>query len=379
MKKFVVATLVVSGLVAAPAQAGPANVTVRVEGESQTLVPRSAVRTNEIAVTKNGTDACTGTSALGALNQAVGGDWNGPWGGPGFGYAVETIRGETHNDPFPADPARYWSFWVNYSFQQQGLCGTELQEGDDVLMFVDCYSDPANNFCSALTPLRIGGVPGNVAPGAPVTVRVEEFTVAYDTGNTTPEPAEDVTLRAAGRTVTTGADGTAQLSFSSPGAVSIEASKPGRVRTAALTCVTSGNDGSCGSQLPGNAVLGTGNPDDKTAPVASFSRLKNGRVFKRRNAPRRIRGKVTADPSGLKSVRLGIKRKVGNRCWTFDGASERFERHGCGGRSSFGIGDRAEWSYLLPERLPKGRYTIRAVAIDNAGNDSARRVVIRVR
>ena len=134
-----------------------------------------------------------------------------------------------------------------------------------------------------------------------------------------------------------------------------------------------------GTRRRRGSPAGTAEPDDETAPVASFARLKNGKVYKRRNAPRRLRGSVTPDPSGLKSVRLSILRKVGDRCWTFDGASERFERHRCGGRDSFRIGDRADWSYLLPERLGKGRYTIRAVAIDNAGNDSATRVVIRVR
>lgn len=382
MKKIstgALAVLLALAALAAPADA--ANVTVRVEGEAQTLVPRSAVATTAEPVVKDGTNACTGTSALGALDRAVGGDWGGYWGGAGFGYAVETIKGETHNDPFPADPAQYWSFWVNYRYQDQGLCGTELQEGDDVLMFVDCFSQ--TGACAAQVPLRIGGVPGTVAPGQPITVRLEEFTTAFDsqtlTTTTTPEPAEDVTVRAGGQTVTTGADGTAQLAFPSPGPVSIEASKPGRVRTAALTCVTSGSDGSCGTQLPPSAVLGTERPDDKTAPVASFSRIANGKVYSRRRAPRKLAGSVTPDPSGLLSVRLGILREAGGRCWTFDGAGERFERHRCGGRSSFRIGDRADWSYLLPERLGRGRYTIRAVAIDNAGNDSATRVVIRVR
>ena len=364
---------------AAPADA--ANVTVRVEGEAQTLVPRSAVATTADPVVKDGTNACTGTSALGALDRAVGGDWGGSWFGAGFGYSVETIKGETHNDPFPADPARYWSFWVNYRYQDQGLCGTELQEGDDVLMFVDCFS--STNACTAQVPLRISGVPGTVAPGQPISVKLEEFTTAFDPGTntttTTPEPAEGATVRAGGQTVTTGADGTAQLTFSSPGPVSIEASKPGRVRTAALTCVTSGSDGNCGTQLPPTAVLGTDRPDDKTAPVVSFSRLANGRVFSRRRAPRKLEGSVTPDPSGLLSVRLSILREAGGRCWTFDGRGERFERHRCGGRSSFRIGDREEWSYLLPRRLPAGRYTIRAAAIDKAGNDSATQVVIRVR
>ena len=129
-------------------------------------------------VVKDGTNACAGTSALGALDRAVAGDWAAYWGGAGFGYAVETIKGETHNDPFPADPAQYWSFWVNYRYQDQGLCGTELQEGDDVLMFVDCFSQ--TNACAAQIPLRISGVPATVAPGQTVTVRLEEFTTSYD-------------------------------------------------------------------------------------------------------------------------------------------------------------------------------------------------------
>jgi hypothetical protein len=379
MKKIVVAALVASGLVAAPAgAAGPANVTVRVEGEAQTLVARSAVRTNDTPVAQDGSKSCTGTSALGALSQAVAGDFGGSWGN--IGYLLERIKGETQTAPPNSDPARFWSFWVNYAYQNQGVCATELQEGDDVLFFADCFSSTQQ--CASMSPLRIGGVPATVAPGGAVTVKIEEFVVSYDrnfVGSTTAEPAEDVTIRAAGQTVTTGADGTAQLSFSSPGPVSIEATKPGRVRTAALTCVTGGGDGNCGTQLSPSAVLGTERPDDKTAPRVRFARLKNGKVYKRKRAPRKLSGSVTPDPSGLQSVRLSILRKVGDRCWTFDGAGERFERHRCGGRSSFRIGDRAEWSYLLPERLGRGRYVIRAVAIDKAGNDSASRVAIRVR
>jgi hypothetical protein len=376
------AALLASALIAAPAgAAAPANVTVRVEGEAQTLLPRSAVATTTAPVVKDGTNPCTGTSALGALDRAVAGDWAGYWGGAGFGYAVETIKGETHNDPFPADPAQYWSFWVNYRYQDQGLCGTELQEGDDVLMFVDCFSP--TNACSGRIPLRIGDVPAAVAPGQSFSVRLEEFTTSYDAGTetttTTPEPAEGATISAAGQTVTTGADGTAQLNFSAPGPVSIEAAKPGRVRTAALTCVTSGSDGSCGTQLPPSAVLGTEKSDDTMAPVVSISRLANGKVYKRGRGPRKLEGSVTPDPSGLLSVRLSILRKANGACWAFDGAGERFKRHRCGGSRSFRIGDRADWSYLLPKRLGRGRYTIRAAAIDKAGNDSTTQVVIRVR
>jgi len=384
MKKIspgALAALLLTALLAAPAgAAGPANVTVRVEGSAQTLLPHSAVITTTAPVVKDGANACTGTSALGALDRAVASDWAGYWGGAGLGYAVETIKGETHNDPFPADPAQYWSFWVNYRHQDQGLCGTELQEGDDVIMLVDCYS--AKGACAPASPLRLSNVPPTMARGQSLTVRVDEYGVEDPTAFptvTTSGPAAGATVNYGTATATTGPDGTAQLTFTEPGLVSIRVSKPDRVRTAGLTCVTTGSDGNCGTQLPPGAVLGTENPDDKSAPVASFSRLRNGKVYKRERAPRKIAGKVTPDPSGLLSVRLSILRRTATGCWAFDGETERFKPHRCGGRRSFRIGDRAEWSYLLPKRLPEGRYTIRAVAIDKAGNDSATKVVIRVR
>jgi hypothetical protein len=382
MKKIppgALAALLVTMLLAAPAGAAPANVTVRVEGAAQTLLPRSAVATDATPVLVEGSNSCPGTSAGGALYKAVAGDMGGSWGA--FGFLLERVKGETQTAPPSSDPAPFWSFWVNYRFQDQGLCATELQEGDDVLVFADCFS--ATNKCASLSPLRLEGVPATVTPGQPITVKLEEFTTSFDpntnTTTTTPKAAEGTTISAGGQTVTTGADGTARLSLPSPGPVSIEATKAGRVRTAALTCVTTGSDGSCGTQLPPNAVLGTTKPDDKTAPVASFSRLRNGKVFKHKRGPRKLAGSVTPDPSGLLSVRLSILRRTATGCWAFEGARERFEPHRCGGHSSFRIGDRAEWTYLLPKRLPKGRYTIRAVAVDNAGNDSVTRVVIRVR
>src|SRR5918994_1299979 len=157
---------------AAPAVGAPANVTVRVEGDAATLLPRTAVSTDTTPVFVEGDDQCSGTSAGGALAKAAGAAVSGSW---SFDYLVETIKGETHDDPFPADPAKYWSFWVNYEYQNQGLCATELQEGDDVLLFVDCYSAVAA--CASPTPLRINGAPVTVAPGQSVTVGMEEFVV----------------------------------------------------------------------------------------------------------------------------------------------------------------------------------------------------------
>ena len=189
------------------------------------------------------------------------------------------------------------------------------------------------------------------------------------------------TVTAAGQTVTTAADGTAQLTLSGGGVggiVTIAVTKPARARTAAVTCVTSGADGNCGTQLPANTPIGT--PDtvqDTTAPTPSFTGLRDGQVFAHGKGPRRLRGSVTPDPSGLRSVRLSITRKAGGRCTTFRGETERFHRHKCGGVWYSRIGDRQDWSYLLPHKLRNGRYTIGVLAVDKRFNEA--RTVVRVR
>ena len=375
-----VAGLAVALVCAAPALAAPSNVTVRVEGESQTLLPATRVTTDTNPVLVEGGDSCSGTSAGGALVNATGGDVGGEWGG--FGFQLLTVKGETHDEPFPADPSHYWSFWVNYTYQDVGMCSAELQDGDEVLLFVDCFSSTAK--CQPTTPLRLSGVPATVAPGQPFTVKVEEFTTAYDPvankTTTTPGPAAGATVVAGAQTVTTAADGTAQLTLGGGGPVHIGVSKPARARTAAITCVTTGADGNCGTSLPPGTVTGT--PDtvqDTTAPTPSVLGLREGQVFAHGKGPRRLRGNVSADPSGLRSVRLSIARRTGGRCTTFRGETERFKRHECPGQWYSRIGDRADWSYLLPHRLRKGRYTIGVMAVDKRFNEARTVVHVRVK
>jgi hypothetical protein len=372
MKRFVpgaLAGFAAAIVLAAPAAATPSNVTVRVEGEAATLQPRTPVTTDSQPVLVEGARSCPGTSAGGALYKAVGGDLSGTW--LSFGFDLKTIKGETHDS---STSSTYWSFWLNYSYASLGMCAQELQEGDDVLFVPDCFGAG----CNPASPLRVSGLPATIAPGASVTVRVDEYSPPVSEGApTTSKPSAGATVAFGGTTATTGSDGTAQLTFSGSGPTSVQATKPGHVRSSTeSTCVTTGSDGACGSQVgspPPAAVK------DETAPTATIAGLRRGKVFSRKRAPRTLRGTVSADPSGIKSVRLSILRRHRGRCWAFDGESERFERHRCGGSKSFRIGDRAEWSYLLPKRLPRGRYTIRVIAIDKAGNDSVTQTEIRVR
>jgi hypothetical protein len=360
----VLAGLAAATLLAAPALAAPGNVAIRIEGTDRTLVPRTGVATTTVPVGRNGQN-CPGTSAFGAMHAATAGDWAGQYFG-GLGWFVETIKGETH----ASDAAGYWALWINNGYSNLGLCGSELQEGDDVVLA------PRND----QPILDLTGVPARVAPGQAVSVKVTEHGLADPTAPSpvvVSGPAAGATVRYGGATATTGADGIARLTFAAAGPAVVQATEPGHVRSAALaTCVTTGSDGACGSPVGGPALAPA---RDVTAPVATLIGLRDGAVFSRRRAPRTLRGTVSADPSGIKSVRLSIVRKRRGRCWAFDPETERFKPHRCGGRRSFRIGDRIEWSYLLPSRLPRGRYTIRVVAIDKAGNASVTRTRIRVR
>src|ERR1700682_5980936 len=67
---------------ATPARAaGPAAVTVRVEGLTETKLASTQVTTTTTPVVKDGNPAhsCPGTSAAGALQLATAGNWSGTW------------------------------------------------------------------------------------------------------------------------------------------------------------------------------------------------------------------------------------------------------------------------------------------------------------
>lgn len=385
----VAAALAVSSSSAALA-AGPANVSVRVEGVQQTLVPETPVTTTTAPVNKSGKqgETCTGTSAAGALEIATGGDWGGSYYG-GLGYAVEHIKGESHTFPDPD----YFTLWVNDRFSSLGVCGTELQEGDDVLFFVDrCEYDPQEDRCTNEPVLPLGiDAPDRAAPGATFAVKVVEYSA-----DGTATPVAGATVTGGDAPATTDAGGTASVTVAARGQRGLQATKPGRVRTEVEpVCVTDGADGFCGTARPGEpapataACVTTGDDGlcgtrDRRAPQGRILGISEKQVFGRADAPRELRGTVTADPSGLYGVKLRLTRRHGGRCWYFSPKADGLRRTRCGRSFAFTIGDRADWSYLLPERLGPGRYVLDVVAVDKAFNRDAlargrNRVVFTVR
>lgn len=367
MKKIapgVLAGIVVTALLAAPALAGP-TVTVRVEGESATLLERTQVTLPD---TDPPVAGCQKWTVAAAIDAATNGNWDRQ-------QFTSTILGESHS--FSRND--YWAEWLDGGAGYRsgnGVCNDVMKDGDEALMLVDISSA---TFAPTRFPLDVEGLPAAVQAGTPVTVTVVAYVTADGApGSGTRTAVEGATVSGGGASAVTGADGRAVLSFPTPGRVVVKATKPGSIVSAgesatvtaapvpALPCATSGTDGRCGTA-------------DREAPVPSLAGLKNGKVLSRKRALRRLHGSVTPDPSGLRSVRLSILRRHKGRCSAFDGASERFKPHRCHGRRSFRIGDGERWSYLLPHRLPAGRYTIRVAAIDKRGNDSVTSTRIRVR
>jgi hypothetical protein len=371
------AGLLCSLVLAVPAfAAGPADVTLRVEGQSKTLLAKSKVTTTTTAVSKDGTHSCPGTSAIGALDTGTAGDWGGNW---SFGsQVVETIKSETHAFDANASANYYWTFWLNYAYQNQGACDTELQAGDEVLFFPDCFGD-----CPTAAPLRLE-LPATAVFGESIKAKVTEYSVSFDenyTGNTTAQPSAGAKVEVGDKTYTTDANGIATIPAVSRGPVSARATKDPFVRTATETaCVTDGADGFCGTTKPGDppappapACASTGDDGlcgtrDRRAPQASIAGITSGERFTTAASPRELAGTVSADPSGLFAVKLKLTRRYRGRCYYFSAKADGFVRSRCGRAFPFKIGDRADWSYLLPQKLGPGRYVLDVIAIDRAFN-----------
>ncbi len=379
------AGLLLSVTVACTASA--ADVTVRVEGATQTLVAPTIVSPSDAVTvdkTSSGGTTCQGSSGGGALELATGGDW----GGRAFGtsQAIEFIKGEAY--PFSQN-GKFWSLYVNHTPSAVGICDVTPVTGDEILLFAACIN--ATSGCFSEDPLDVSA-PTTVKPGAAFDVMVDEYTSPF--GETpTKAPAAGATVLGAGANGITGSDGVTTLSLTQRGPVVLTATKGARVRDEATVCVTDGGDGACGSPnaIPGGPVTtptpvpgaGGGPSVDTAAPVSKIRGITEQQRFKRRTGPRTLEAAV-ADAGGIADVKLALTRKRGHTCSAFSGSKERFRRVRCGRHPAFSIGERGAVSFLLPARLKAGRYVLDVVGIDRAGNRERlyrgrNRVVFRVR
>jgi len=387
------AAALASALVAGPAVA--ASVTVRVEGEATTLVPQTAVRTAPGWVVKDGVPShrCPAENAIGALEQATAGDWEGTWGS--FGYLVEEIRGERHD----ASTLAYWRLSVDGADATAGVCDLTLRDGQELLLSPASYADPTAP-APALLELT---APAAARAGEPVGVTVQALDPA---GRARPQAGATVT--AGGASAQTDAQGRAELRIATVGEVELRAEAPGAIRDTGERLCVAGPAGGCGlpavapsgSSAPPAPVAPAGAPDT-LAPAVLITSLREGARFSASRAPRAFTGVAGllrrdaagrlelagGDPSGLRAVKLRLTRRAGERCATYSPTRRRFRATRCGAERGtwFAIEARTSWRFALGARLTPGRYVLDAKAEDGAGNRTEGRrrgqdrVVFRVR
>ncbi len=361
-----VCLLVPSSAIAAGA---PATVTVQVEGLNETKVPPTLVTTTTTPVVKDGNeaDSCPGASAAGALQVATAGNWSGTWFGDEVGYSVETIGGESHLFESGSKANYFWSFWLNDVFQtEHGVCGVELGPGDQVLLFVECEGSecPPNP-----TPLAIEA-PATANVGEAATVTVKQYNAKGEAS-----PAVGANIIGGGAGASTDSQGHATLKFFAAGTYTLRVggapAGPPAVRTETTICVHNGNDGTCGTLLPGAPIVNGGPEIVHVAPAntTTIGGVKNGHHYARGKGPRILRGLVQVPAGGtLRDVRISLQRQTGKRCFAFSGITETFVRDHCGATRFFSVGGSESFSYLLPASLPKGHYVYDIEAIDDAGS-----------
>ena len=340
----------------APALAAPVTVQLRVEGSEATLF-EGPVTTDGKAIDKgDGPHPCDGTAAspaqapgptmtaaLDDASIASGFPWEATW--FSFGDFLITRVGSD-----ASSPSAFWGTVLNYEPTQVGGCWQQVREADDLLFaFGDIYTQPL---------LKLSG---------PVTVRAGQSLSLTVTDGKTGAPVQGASV--AGRR--TLADGRARVLFDSPGLMRLKAEKPNAIRSSTLAvCVAPAAGGDCGVPVMGLGSQGSSGAVDSRAPSARISGPRNGRRYAR--GPRLLRGTARDDGSGVSKVELSLRRRAGRRCSQWSGRRERFVGRTCRKASFFDAGTGPNWSYLLPSRLPAGRYVLDVKAVDRAGNTQTR-------
>lgn len=354
------------------ALAGP-TVTVRIEGESSTLLPLTTVTLEK----PEPVSGCPADSANAAINLAVKGNWDHGEEEGSSGDFTETILGETHAFTHESDT---WAVWIDDKWGG-GICEDLLSEGQELLLIADHEPEP---FAPTVLPLVLAGVPSTAVAGVPFNVTVNKVHTRPGTfpeiGEGTPEPESGVTVSGAGASAVTGANGLATLTLSTPGTYTLVAREPGAAPSAPIAvCVRTSSEPACGVPGSTGAANGSSSAGGSALPTAPYkgayalvphlTGLADGHVYTRAHAPRILAGSVLAHTT-VSSVSLTLRRSYRHRCYSFDGVSTRFVRARCGTGTPFKVSGNGLFSYLLPSALAPGRYVLDIAATDAAGNST---------
>ncbi len=284
-------------------------------------------------------------------------------GNPGD-FFVSKVGPDANGGP-PTFPS--WGYAVNYTTANVGGCQIALAPGAEVLW--------AYNYFNLAHLLVLSG-PASVEVGVPFTVHVADGRTGepvagasigtFASGTTTPLDSASPT----------DASGNALVTLPSAGSLALKAVQAESVRSNALgVCVHAGDDGTCGANVDREIAAGDRDLDGhiltgpSTALVARVLGIANGRVYSRRSAPRVLRGIVDIAAGGtLRQVRIRLQRRAGRRCFNFNGVTRALRALAevrCGGVL---LGrQQPVFTYLLPSRLPAGRYCSTSRPYDATG------------
>lgn len=377
------AALFVALLASTVTQAAPITVNLRVEGSTQTLfegpintegetfqTPTDealheashpcdyAGNGNFEGFTIGGATTGTPTTALRDAALTAGLAFDAKWSASIGDFFVTQVGADVNQT---VEPFASWGYAVNDTTAPVGGCQVALAPGNEVLWAYNYFNLP--HLLSATGP-------ASASVGSPITVHViDGQTGAAVSGAAIGEDVAGATTTIPGSTLTN-AEGNATITLTHMGTVKLKATQAESVRSNGLVvCVHNGNDGTCGTTVPG---IAKGVPELLLRPTLAdlpmIGGIANGRHYRRRHAPRVLRGLVQV-PAGatLREVRISIQRRIGKWCLAFNGTTETFVRARCGVRRFFSVGGAESFSYLLPASLPVGRYVYDIEAIDAGG------------
>jgi hypothetical protein len=409
------ATLAVALLplpIAAPAAALPTELNVRVEGATQTLFEgplltdgRTIRASSDDAdrtcdATNNGSSPTPGPTPTAATVDAmavIGEDFDGRWYAGFDDYFIQRWGPDAED----ADSYAYWGILVNGSFTPVGGCQYASAADDDVLWVYDAFDmRPFLRLSAAADPTSAPTAPlptAFVDEGDTLTVEVERYSGAMDGGPqgrgvvegvevapvaTDPDKRYQQPLVDDAAAVTTRADGSATISFATPGWHRLKAADDALyVRSNRLdVCVRPTGAGDCGP-LPPDALVRsapTPEPDPDPEPSPRGGGKPGDPPAKTDDPPparpqaKRVRMTVPAVAvdrrRGVANVRWRVlERGVGVRRWTI--AARALGRRGA--RFTNRASGRSKTRAAL--KLPRGRtFALRLTVVDNSGRRTTR-------
>jgi hypothetical protein len=406
-------------LLAAPlAKAAPAEVDVRIEGKTETLfegpvltdghnlkgltdteAPAAGRHCDGLNNNANPTPGPTATAAsvdaMAILGEGFDGDWYGP---ESFDdYFITQWGPERQN----VGEGEYWGIVVNNVFTSVGGCQYRVDTGDEVLWIYDAFDGRPQ---LVLYPGDYSGgsvrLTAKASLGVPFEVAVEEWggdccassPPLSPTRSGDPFAGAEVapvasTVRgferaetASSETVETGADGSATITFNTPGWHRIKATATGGGKEAAIrsnrldVCVPDPPATDCGA-LPADDLVRTPPPDGKPEsgnPGKAAEQLGTGPVA----GPPAPADLVRVAPRGLDKRRLtagivGVSWGVqdpgpGIAKWQI--SSKTLDRKG----ARFVVRASGKTKSSAQVRLPRGaRYALRLTLTDLLGRSSS--------